>query len=106
MKNIISSFTLPNGSVLKNRIAKSAMSENFGTRNHAPSKGLINTYKVWAKGNPGLLITGNIMVDSRGGFTEKESMEVIRLLLFNSAILVFKYEKLMRGTSSSFKSDT
>ena len=64
MKNIISPFTLPNGSVLKNRIAKSAMSENFGTRNHAPSKGLINTYKVWAKGNPGLLITGNIMVDS------------------------------------------
>ena len=64
MKNIASSFTLPNGSVLKNRIAKSAMSENFGTRNHAPSEGLINAYKVWAKGNPGLLITGNVMVDS------------------------------------------
>ena len=64
MKNIASSFTLPNGSVLKNRIAKSAMSENFGTRNHAPSKGLINAYRVWAKGNPGLLITGNVMVDS------------------------------------------
>ena len=64
MKNIASSFTLPNGTVLKNRIAKSAMSENFGTRNHAPSKGLINAYNVWAKGNPGLLITGNVMVDS------------------------------------------
>jgi 2,4-dienoyl-CoA reductase-like NADH-dependent reductase (Old Yellow Enzyme family) len=64
MKNIITPFTLPNGSILKNRIAKSAMSENFGTRNHAPTIGLINTYKVWAKGNPGLLITGNIMVDS------------------------------------------
>jgi len=64
MKNIASSFILPNGSVLKNRIAKSAMSENFGTRNHAPSKGLINAYRVWAKGNPGLLITGNVMVDS------------------------------------------
>ena len=64
MKNIASSFTLPNGSVLKNRIAKSAMSENFGTRNQAPSKGLINAYKVWAKGNPGLLITGNVMVDA------------------------------------------
>ena len=64
MKNIASSFTLTNGSVLKNRIAKSAMSENFGTRNHAPSKGLINAYKIWAKGNPGLLITGNVMVDS------------------------------------------
>ena len=64
MKNIASSFTLPNGSVLKNRLAKSAMSENFGTRNQAPSKGLINAYKVWAKGNPGLLITGNVMVDA------------------------------------------
>jgi len=65
MKNITSSFTLPNGSVLKNRIVKSAMSENFGTRNQAPSNGLINAYKVWAKGNPGLLITGNVMVDSK-----------------------------------------
>ena len=64
MKNIATPFTLPNGSVLKNRIAKSAMSENFGTRNHAPTKGLINAYRVWAKGNPGLLITGNVMVDS------------------------------------------
>ena len=64
MKYICSSFTLPNGSFLKNRIAKSAMSENFGTRHHAPSKGLINAYKVWVKGNPGLLITGNVMVDS------------------------------------------
>jgi 2,4-dienoyl-CoA reductase-like NADH-dependent reductase (Old Yellow Enzyme family) len=64
MKNIASSFTLPNGSILKNRIVKSAMSENFGTRHHAPSKGLINAYRVWVKGNPGLLITGNVMVDS------------------------------------------
>ena len=64
MQHITSSFTLPNGSILKNRIAKSAMSENFGTRNHAPSKGLINAYRVWAKGNPGLLITGNVMVDA------------------------------------------
>ena len=64
MNLITSPLTLPNGSILKNRIAKSAMSENFGTRHHAPSKGLINVYRVWAKGNPGLLITGNIMVDS------------------------------------------
>ena len=64
MNFIASPFTLPNGAVLKNRIAKSAMSENFGTRHHAPSKGLIHAYRVWAKGNPGLLITGNVMVDS------------------------------------------
>ena len=65
MKNIASPFTLPNGSILKNRIAKSAMSENIGTISNAPSKTLINAYKVWAKGNPGLLITGNVMIDSR-----------------------------------------
>lgn len=65
MKNIASPFTLPNGSILKNRIAKSAMSENIGTISNAPSKTLINTYKVWAKGNPGLLITGNVMIDSK-----------------------------------------
>ena len=64
MKSITSAFTLPNGSVLKNRIAKAAMSENFGTRHHAPSQGLIHAYRVWAKGNPGLLITGNVMIDS------------------------------------------
>ena len=65
MKKIASSFTLPNGSVLINRIAKSAMSENIGTLSNAPTKTLINAYKVWAKGNPGLLITGNVMIDSK-----------------------------------------
>ena len=65
MKNIASPFTLPNGSILKNRIAKSAMSENIGTLSNAPTKTLINAYKVWAKGNPGLLITGNVMIDSK-----------------------------------------
>lgn len=65
MEQIASSFSLPNGSILANRIAKSAMSENFGTANHAPSANLINAYRVWAKGNPGLLITGNVMVDSK-----------------------------------------
>ena len=65
MQQIATPFTLPNGSVLKNRIAKSAMSENIGTFGNAPTQTLINVYSVWAKGDPGLLITGNVMVDSR-----------------------------------------
>lgn len=65
MKRIQSTFSLPSGSVLQNRIAKSAMSENMGTLNNKPTKSLIHAYKVWAKGSPGLLITGNVMVDSR-----------------------------------------
>ena len=63
MKYIASPLTLPSGAILKNRIAKSAMSENVGTLSNAPTKTLINAYKVWAKGNPGLLITGNVMID-------------------------------------------
>ena len=65
MKYIASPFTLPSGAILKNRIAKSAMSENIGTLSNAPTKTLINAYKVWAEGNPGLLITGNVMIDSK-----------------------------------------
>jgi len=65
MKNLQSTFQLPNGSVLQNRIAKSAMSENLANRNHSPSATLINAYQVWAKAKPGLLITGNVMIDSK-----------------------------------------
>ena len=64
MKLLRSTFSLPNGSYLKNRIAKSAMSENMGTLKNAPTKNLINAYKVWSNGDSGLLITGNIMIDS------------------------------------------
>jgi len=63
MKTLNSSLTLPNGTVIKNRIAKSALSENMSTKKHAPSKPLINAYNVWAQGNPGLLMTGNVMID-------------------------------------------
>ena len=39
MKNIASPFTLPNGSILKNRIAKiGPMSENIGTLSNALNK--------------------------------------------------------------------
>ena len=56
---------LPNGSILKNRIAKSAMSENLSNKNNEPTATLIEVYKKWAKSGAGLLITGNIMIDSK-----------------------------------------
>ncbi|WP_055442313.1 NADH:flavin oxidoreductase/NADH oxidase family protein [Lacinutrix himadriensis] len=55
---------LPNGVILSNRIAKSAMSENLSNKRHEPTPVLINAYKAWAKSGAGLLITGNIMIDS------------------------------------------
>ncbi len=56
-------FTLNNGTVVKNRLFKSAMSEQLGTKSHDPSHGLVNLYKTWAEGGLGLSITGNIMID-------------------------------------------
>ncbi len=58
-------LTLPCGVKLSNRIAKSAMSENLSTKDNKVNDTLINVYREWAKGQTGLLITGNIMVDAR-----------------------------------------
>ncbi|OFY84908.1 MAG: NADH oxidase [Bacteroidetes bacterium RIFCSPLOWO2_12_FULL_35_15] len=54
---------LPCGAILKNRIGKSAMSENMGTKDHYSNSSLNILYKRWANGGAGLLITGNIMID-------------------------------------------
>lgn len=56
---------LPNGTILNNRIAKSAMSENLSNKYNEPTPILINVYKRWAQSGAGLLITGNIMIDSK-----------------------------------------
>ena len=56
---------LPNGQVLANRIAKAAMEENMADAQQAPSRELKQLYKAWADGEPGLLLTGNVMIDRR-----------------------------------------
>jgi 2,4-dienoyl-CoA reductase-like NADH-dependent reductase (Old Yellow Enzyme family) len=56
---------LPNGSVLRNRLAKAAMSETLGSYDNRPTQKLILLYRRWAASGIGLLITGNIMIDRR-----------------------------------------
>ncbi len=58
-----SQFTLPTGTVIKNRLFKSAMSEQLGDKHHNPGKGLANLYRRWAQGGIGLMMSGNIMID-------------------------------------------
>jgi 2,4-dienoyl-CoA reductase-like NADH-dependent reductase (Old Yellow Enzyme family) len=58
-------LTLPNGSRLKNRLAKSAMSEALGTTDNHATEALVRLYGRWAEGGIGLLITGNAMIDRR-----------------------------------------
>ena len=56
---------LPNGAIIRNRLAKSAMSEVLATADHQPGSRLERLYHVWAKGGLGLSITGNVMIDRR-----------------------------------------
>lgn len=58
-------LTLPNGQVLKNRLAKSAMSERVAAPDGTVNPGHLRLYERWARGGAGLLITGNVMVDGR-----------------------------------------
>ncbi len=59
------SLTLPCGRTIKNRIAKSAMSEYMASKKGVPGEGFAHLYRRWANGGVGLNITGNIMIDSR-----------------------------------------
>lgn len=63
--NVFDELVLPNGSRIPNRIAKAAMEENMADADHAPSDSLLQLYQTWADGGAGLLISGNVMVDSR-----------------------------------------
>lgn len=58
-------FTLRCGTVIKNRLVKSAMSEALGNRDRAPTPELTRLYGTWAQGGIGLCITGNVMIDRR-----------------------------------------
>ena len=76
---------LPNGTTIKNRFFKSAMSEGMGTRDFQPKKNIATLYKRWAEGGTGLIITGNIMVDPRGTaepgnivFDKNSNMEILK----------------------------
>jgi 2,4-dienoyl-CoA reductase-like NADH-dependent reductase (Old Yellow Enzyme family) len=57
-------LTLPCGVTLPNRLAKSPMSEGLGDRHNAPTDRLARLYRRWSTSGAGLLVTGNVMVDS------------------------------------------
>jgi len=60
-----SQLILPCGATLKNRIAKSAMSENMSPKHHGPTENIIRVYQKWVNGGAGLIITGNVMIDGK-----------------------------------------
>lgn len=60
--DLFSPLTLPNGQVLKNRLAKAAMEEALAEPGQRPGRASQRLYRRWAEGGASLLITGNVMV--------------------------------------------
>ncbi|MBU6252386.1 MAG: NADH:flavin oxidoreductase/NADH oxidase family protein [Alphaproteobacteria bacterium] len=54
---------LPCGAVLKNRLAKGAMTEGLATPDGMPTPALARLYQCWAEGGAGMLLTGNVIID-------------------------------------------
>jgi 2,4-dienoyl-CoA reductase-like NADH-dependent reductase (Old Yellow Enzyme family) len=58
-------LVLPRGPALKNRLAKSALSEALGSPDNRVTPELVQLYRCWASSGAGLLMTGNVMIDRR-----------------------------------------
>ncbi len=56
---------LSNGAVLRNRLAKAAMSETLATYDNRPTPDLVRLYRRWGSSGLGLILTGNVMIDRR-----------------------------------------
>ncbi len=63
------SLELPCGTVLKNRLVKSAMSDSLADGEGNPTEAQIRLYERWAEGGVALSIIGEVQADSR--FPEK-----------------------------------
>lgn len=58
-----SSLSITTNSESKNRLFKSAMSEQLGNEDNNPTEELLRLYDAWAQGGTGIVVTGNVMVD-------------------------------------------
>ncbi len=58
-------LTLPCGAVLRNRIAKAAMTEGLADPHNHATERYERLYSRWSQGGAGLLITGNVAIDRR-----------------------------------------
>lgn len=62
---IFDQVKLPCGAAIKNRIAKTAMTEGLASCQGEANESHEKLYQTWAKGGAGLLISGNIMIDKQ-----------------------------------------
>ncbi|BFM15586.1 NADH:flavin oxidoreductase/NADH oxidase family protein [Maricurvus nonylphenolicus] len=62
--SVFEPLELTNGKTLKNRLVKAAMEEGMADAQQRPGHELCGLYQRWAEGGVGVIITGNVMVDS------------------------------------------
>ncbi|MEM9628929.1 MAG: oxidoreductase [Pseudomonadota bacterium] len=74
--HLFQALELPCGTVLKNRIAKSAMSDALGDGRGNPTQAQIRLYERWAGGGAGLSIVGE--VQGNPSYAEKPGNLVLR----------------------------
>ena len=75
---------LARGPALKNRLAKSALSEALGSIDNRVTPELVRLYQRWASSGAGLLMTGNVMIDRRalgepGNVVLEDERDLLRL---------------------------
>lgn len=58
-------LALPCGVTIKNRIAKSALTEGLSDGHNRATQAHETLYRKWAEGGAGIIITGNVQVDRR-----------------------------------------
>ncbi|KAH8668553.1 NADPH dehydrogenase [Xylariales sp. PMI_506] len=63
--NIASPLTLKCGLTLPNRLVKAAMAECMAGKDWLPDENFQRVYAEWAKGGWGMVLTGNVQVDTR-----------------------------------------
>jgi 2,4-dienoyl-CoA reductase-like NADH-dependent reductase (Old Yellow Enzyme family) len=63
--DVSSSFQLPCGATLANRLCKAAMTEGVADEHNRATARHVTLYRRWAGGGAGTLITGNVQVDRR-----------------------------------------
>lgn len=57
-------ITLPCGLTLPNRLVKAALAEAWADKDYLPSTDLIEAYSAWGTGGWGMVITGNVLIDT------------------------------------------
>lgn len=63
--HLTDALTLPCGAILKNRIAKAAMTEGLANSANQATDDHVQLYGRWGDGGAGLLLSGNVQIDRR-----------------------------------------